>query len=112
MDSVTDDEAHLRLDAEDDEYIYDDDIIMEEQSDEMDDSDVDKEEHFPESDKVYQTMSAPVMGAMENYSSDDEEEEEDEDEGAGKHSKSEPKELKGATAMKATKNKSMVRNFD
>ena len=45
------------VDEGDDEYIYDDDIIVEELSDEMDDDDDDqegeeKDEHFPESDKV------------------------------------------------------------
>ncbi|KAL8574964.1 hypothetical protein ACOMHN_064496 [Nucella lapillus] len=55
-----DDESYPRLDAEDDEYMYDDDIIMEESSDELDDNDKD-DGHFPESDKVYQTTSEPVF---------------------------------------------------
>lgn len=61
---VTDDESYPRLDAEDDEYLYDDDIIMEETSDEVDEDD-DKDEHFPESDKVYQTASEPVVSTRD-----------------------------------------------
>lgn len=107
VDSVTDDEAHLRLDAEDDEYMYDDDIIMEEQSDEMDDTDDDKDGHFPESDKVYQTVSDPLI-SMNRYSSDEEEEEE-----SHKDSKAVPTEARlcSATGTAAVKNKPVVWSF-
>ncbi|XP_076455375.1 patatin-like phospholipase domain-containing protein 7 isoform X2 [Babylonia areolata] len=63
---AADDETYHQLGAEDAEYIYDDDIIMEETSDEGDEDDKD-EEHFPESDKVYQTCSDPVLSLRTDY---------------------------------------------
>nr|KAG5712083.1 hypothetical protein BaRGS_020809 [Batillaria attramentaria] len=57
------DESQSIPDAEDDEYMYDDDIIMEEgESDATHDTDAD--EHCPESDKPLMTASDPGSGLV------------------------------------------------